>query len=91
MSEPPHVFGAESRWNPSVNASASGGRGTFVTMCGRKVYEVDFEQKQSVVANPANTMVGCSTCGKVCPTHAISLPDLTRQSSGSLRVVVTSN
>jgi len=30
--------------------------------------------RKSVVANPYNCMVGCSTCGVVCPSQAISFP-----------------
>ncbi len=62
-------------WNPTVNAAACIGCGTCVTTCGRQVYKFDFAQKQSVVVNPTHCMVGCSTCGNLCPTHAISFPD----------------
>jgi CDP-4-dehydro-6-deoxyglucose reductase len=62
-------------WNPSVNASACIGCGTCVTTCGRQVYKFDFAQKLSVVVNPTHCMVGCTTCGNLCPTHAITFPD----------------
>ncbi len=62
-------------WNPSVNESARIGCGTCVTTCGRQVYRFDFDRKQSVVVNPTHCMVGCSTCGNLCPTHAITFPD----------------
>jgi CDP-4-dehydro-6-deoxyglucose reductase len=62
-------------WNPTVNASACIGCGTCVTTCGRQVYQFDFAEKKSVVVNPTHCMVGCTTCGNLCPTQAISFPD----------------
>jgi len=46
-----------------------------VTTCGRQVYEFDFSSKKSIVVNPTHCMVGCTTCGNLCPTQAISFPD----------------
>jgi ferredoxin len=33
------------------------------------------QDNKAVVENPLNCMVGCSTCGTVCPVQAISFPD----------------
>jgi ferredoxin len=33
------------------------------------------QDNKSVVVNPYNCMVGCGTCGTVCPTQAITFPD----------------
>jgi NAD-dependent dihydropyrimidine dehydrogenase PreA subunit len=30
----------------------------------------------TVVANPLNCVVGCSSCTRVCPTEALSFPDV---------------
>jgi CDP-4-dehydro-6-deoxyglucose reductase len=62
-------------WNPTVNDSACIGCGTCATTCGRHVYKFDFEKKKAVVVNPTYCMVGCTTCGNLCPTQAISFPD----------------
>ena len=62
-------------WNPTINPSACIGCGTCVTTCGRQVYRFVFAEKKAVVVNPNQCMVGCTTCGNLCPTHAISFPD----------------
>jgi CDP-4-dehydro-6-deoxyglucose reductase len=62
-------------WNPTINPSACIGCGTCVTTCGRQVFRFDFAEKRSLVVNPTHCMVGCTTCGNLCPTHAISFPD----------------
>jgi len=62
-------------WNPTVNESACIGCGTCVTTCGRQVYKFDFTAKKSIVVNPQHCMVGCTTCGNLCPTQAITFPD----------------
>lgn len=62
-------------WNPTVNEAACIGCGLCVTTCGREVYRFDFDHKRSVVVSPSHCMVGCSTCGNLCPTHAISFPE----------------
>lgn len=62
-------------WNPTVNEAACIGCGLCVTTCGREVYRFDFDRKRSVVVSPSHCMVGCSTCGNLCPTQAISFPD----------------
>jgi CDP-4-dehydro-6-deoxyglucose reductase len=63
-------------WHPTVNADACIGCGTCVTGCSRMVYRYDYEQRKSVVADPLNCMVGCTTCANTCPTHAITFPSL---------------
>jgi CDP-4-dehydro-6-deoxyglucose reductase len=63
-------------WNPTVVEEACIGCGTCVTGCSRLVYRFDFERKKSVVVDPLNCMVGCTTCANTCPTHAIQFPPL---------------
>ena len=63
-------------WNPTVIEDACIGCGTCVTGCSRLVYRFDFERKKSVVVDPLNCMVGCTTCANTCPTHAIRFPPL---------------
>jgi CDP-4-dehydro-6-deoxyglucose reductase len=63
-------------WNPTVVEDACIGCGTCVTGCSRLVYRFDYERKKSVVVDPLNCMVGCTTCANTCPTHAIRFPSL---------------
>jgi NAD-dependent dihydropyrimidine dehydrogenase PreA subunit len=43
------------------------------TTCGRGVYAM--QDNKAVPVNAMSCMVGCSTCGTVCPVQAISFPD----------------
>ena len=63
-------------WHPTVDEAACIGCGTCVTGCNRLVYRFDYERKKSVVVDPLNCMVGCTTCANTCPTHAIHFPPL---------------
>lgn len=63
-------------WNPTVVEDACIGCGTCVTGCSRLVYRFDYSRKKSVVVDPLNCMVGCTTCANTCPTHAIRFPPL---------------
>jgi CDP-4-dehydro-6-deoxyglucose reductase len=63
-------------WNPTIVEDACIGCGTCVTGCSRLVYRYDYEQRKSVVADPLNCMVGCTTCANTCPTNAIRFPPL---------------
>lgn len=61
-------------WKPTVDAEACIGCQLCYVTCGRGVYEM-----QDTVAVPVAAMeciVGCSTCGNVCPTGAITFPAL---------------
>jgi NAD-dependent dihydropyrimidine dehydrogenase PreA subunit len=59
-------------WYPTVDAETCIGCTLCYVSCGRGVYEM--QDNKSVVANPMNCMVGCGTCGTVCPVEAISFP-----------------
>ena len=63
-------------WHPTVDEAACIGCGTCVTGCSRLVYRFDYERRKSVVADPLNCMIGCTTCANTCPTHAIHFPPL---------------
>jgi formate hydrogenlyase subunit 6/NADH:ubiquinone oxidoreductase subunit I len=63
-------------WHPTVNMETCIGCELCYVTCGREVFEmvtVD-DKRKSKVERPYNCMVGCSTCGVVCPTEAISFP-----------------
>ena len=60
-------------WHPTVDADTCIGCTLCFATCGRSVY--DMQDNKAAVVNPLNCMVGCSTCGTVCPVEAISFPD----------------
>jgi NAD-dependent dihydropyrimidine dehydrogenase PreA subunit len=60
-------------WSPVVDADTCIGCTLCYTTCGRGVYEM--QDNKAVPANAMSCMVGCSTCGTVCPVEAISFPD----------------
>ena len=60
-------------WFPTVDADACIGCSLCYTTCGRSVYEM--RENKAVAAKAMSCMVGCSTCGTVCPVEAISFPD----------------
>ncbi len=63
-------------WNPTVDPLLCIGCGMCVTGCSRKVYRYDFKNQKSVVYDPLNCLVGCTTCMNTCPAGAISFPPL---------------
>ena len=64
------------QWFPTVDIDKCIGCELCYVTCGREVYEMVDEEKghKSSATRPFNCMVGCSTCGMVCPTQAISFP-----------------
>ena len=61
-------------WKPTVDAEACIGCQLCYVTCGRGVYEM--HDNAAVAVAPMECAVGCSTCGNVCPTSAISFPTL---------------
>jgi NAD-dependent dihydropyrimidine dehydrogenase PreA subunit len=59
-------------WYPTVDADTCIGCTLCYATCGRLVYEM--QDNKAVAARPFDCMVGCSTCGTVCPVEAISFP-----------------
>jgi len=60
-------------WFPTVDADTCIGCTLCYTTCGRGVYEM--QDNKAVPVNAMSCMVGCSTCGTVCPVQAITFPD----------------
>ena len=60
-------------WFPTVDADTCIGCTLCYTTCGRGVYEM--RDNKAVPVNAMSCMVGCSTCGTVCPVQAISFPE----------------
>jgi len=61
-------------WKPSVDAETCIGCQLCYVTCGRGVYEM--RDGVAVAVAAMECVVGCSTCGNVCPTGAISFPAL---------------
>ncbi|MFN6954852.1 MAG: hypothetical protein ACK4PG_08660 [Acetobacteraceae bacterium] len=61
-------------WFPTVDAEACIGCQLCYVTCGRSVYEM--REGTAVAADAMECVVGCSTCGNICPTGAISFPKL---------------
>ncbi|MCX6559286.1 MAG: ferredoxin family protein [Candidatus Aminicenantes bacterium] len=59
-------------WFPTVDADACIGCSLCYMTCGRSVYEM--RDNKAVPVKAMNCMVGCSTCGTVCPVQAIGFP-----------------
>ena len=61
-------------WLPTVEAEACIGCQLCYVTCGRGVYEM--HEGVAVATEPMECAVGCSTCGNICPTNALSFPTL---------------
>jgi NAD-dependent dihydropyrimidine dehydrogenase PreA subunit len=62
-------------WFPTVDADACIGCSLCFVTCGRGVYAMQDRKAEAI--KPYECMVGCSTCGTVCPTGAIHFPEKT--------------
>ena len=62
-------------WFPTINYDKCIGCNLCFVSCGRMVYEYDEEKRKPIVVKPYNCLVGCSTCGTICPVEAIDFPD----------------
>jgi ferredoxin len=59
-------------WFPTVDEDACIGCSLCFVTCGRGVYAM--QSRVAKVVKGMSCMVGCGTCGAVCPTQAISFP-----------------
>jgi NAD-dependent dihydropyrimidine dehydrogenase PreA subunit len=65
---------AEIEWAPVIDYSKCTDCGLCLLSCGNAVFGFSKSQQKYIVANGGNCVVGCTTCGKVCPEQAISFP-----------------
>ncbi len=63
----------EINWGPTVDANKCIGCAVCMN-CGPKVFE--FIENKAVVKHYGKCMPGCTTCKNLCPSDAISFPDL---------------
>jgi len=61
-------------WRPTVDPDGCIGCQLCYITCGRDVYEM--QDGIAVEVDPMNCAVGCSTCGNICPTGAITFPSM---------------
>lgn len=61
-------------WLPTIDAEACIGCQLCYITCGRSVFEM--RDSVAIAVQAMECMVGCSTCGNVCPTGAIAFPNL---------------
>ncbi len=61
-------------WRPTVDPEACIGCQLCYVTCGRGVY--DMVDGVAVEADPMSCAVGCTTCGNICPTGAITFPPM---------------
>jgi NAD-dependent dihydropyrimidine dehydrogenase PreA subunit len=62
-------------WFPTIDQNVCTGCGLCVLTCSNSVFKWNVDEKRPITANPQNCVLGCTTCGKVCPEEAITFPD----------------
>ena len=67
----------EIHWGPTVDEDRCVGCGLcYMTCGGRVVYDWNTETGRPIVARFDNCSPGCRTCANLCPTEAITFPDV---------------
>ena len=60
-------------WFPTIDPDKCVNDSVCIDFCDNDVFAQ--EDISTVVANPLNCVVGCSSCARVCPSDALSFPD----------------
>jgi NAD-dependent dihydropyrimidine dehydrogenase PreA subunit len=61
-------------WHPMINYDACIGDRLCYDFCKNDVFLWDDDKNHPVVQNPLNCVIGCDTCGQLCPVEAITFP-----------------
>ena len=75
MSDWRNIPREEIPWYPTIDPEKCTGCRTCVEFCHNGVLEFEDAQQKARVRSPYNCVVECSTCGRLCPTGAISFPE----------------
>jgi len=62
-------------WYPTINEDSCDGCGLCLLTCGNNVFKWSHAENRPVVALKENCVLGCTTCGKLCPENAITFPE----------------
>lgn len=60
-------------WFPTIDPEKCTSDGVCVEFCANDVFVQG--DTATLVANPLNCVVGCSSCMRICPTDALGFPD----------------
>ncbi len=60
-------------WYPTINTDLCLNDNVCIDFCSNDVFKID--DIHTIVANPYNCVVGCSSCGTQCPSGAITFPE----------------
>lgn len=63
-------------WGPTIDAAACTGCGTCIEFCHNDVYSWAEDRSTVVVAHKMHCVTGCSHCGTLCESQAITFPTL---------------
>jgi NAD-dependent dihydropyrimidine dehydrogenase PreA subunit len=64
----------EIEWGPTLDADLCTGCGTCIDWCKHDVYRWSEDGDKVEVETRTNCVVGCSHCGTLCETEALSFP-----------------
>ena len=80
-------------WSPRINYDACLGDRACYDFCHNDVFNWDGVNDRPLVANPNNCVLGCDSCGQLCPAEAISFPskDELRASIRQLKAELTTS
>lgn len=62
-------------WHPKIDPDKCTGCQTCIEFCRNDVLAFDVQTQKAWVSNPTNCVIECLTCGRLCPSEAISFPD----------------
>ncbi|MEM0161276.1 MAG: 4Fe-4S binding protein [Thermoplasmata archaeon] len=66
---------AQFSWAPSINSETCTGCGLCLLSCGNGVFGWNEKDSMPIVQNPGSCVLGCTTCGKLCPENSITFPE----------------